>query len=203
MLTQLCQMVPKDSFERSIFNLQNKQPSCQQLRATQVIYQSSPFDMEPVLQKPPLSDGKLEDWTVKHEVDDTEVCHAAELNRKFSIWSLIAVSFSMTNSWFGLSIALITGINSGGPVLLVYGLIITALVSVAVAITLGEMASAYPDSGGQYFWTKQLAPTRHAAWSSYLTGWFGYLGALFTSTSISLAMGTAIVGLYQMNHPEL
>lgn len=79
-----------------------------------------------------------------------EMGYSQDLKRKFSVWSLIAVSFSLTNSWFGVSAAMITGINSGGPVLLVYGLIITGIMSVAVAISLSELASAYPNSGGQY-----------------------------------------------------
>ena len=47
------------------------------------------------------------------------------------------------------SAALITGINSGGPVLVIYGIIIVALMSVAVGISLSELASALPSSGGQ------------------------------------------------------
>ena len=132
-----------------------------------------------------------------------EMGYSQDLKRKFSVWSLIAVSFSLTNSWFGVSAAMITGINSGGPVLLVYGLIITGIMSVAVAISLSELASAYPNSGGQYYWAKQLASPRYAPICSYLTGWTAYLGSIFTSASISLSMGAAILGLWQIGHPEL
>lgn len=40
------------------------------------------------------------------------------------------------------------GINSGGPVVFIYGLVITAAISMAVAISLAETGSAYPNSGG-------------------------------------------------------
>lgn len=132
-----------------------------------------------------------------------EMGYEQEMSRRFSPWSVLAVGFSLTNSWFGLSFSLATGINSGGPVVLVYGLMITATVSLAVAISLAEMASAYPNAGGQYFWAKMLAAPRYSAIASYLTGWFAFAGSIFTSASIALGMASGIVGLYQLTHPDL
>ena len=37
------------------------------------------------------------------------------LQRNYSRLSVLGVAFSLTNSWFGISVALIAGINSGGP----------------------------------------------------------------------------------------
>ncbi|OBT99911.2 hypothetical protein VE01_02203 [Pseudogymnoascus verrucosus] len=132
-----------------------------------------------------------------------EMGYEQEMRRKFSPWSVLAVGFSLTNSWFGLSFSLATGINSGGPVILIYGLMILGLVSVSVAISLAEMASAYPNSGGQYFWAKVLAPPRYAGIVSYLTGWFAYAGSIFASASVASGMASGIVGLYQLTHPDL
>lgn len=42
-----------------------------------------------------------------------EMSYAQDLRRKFSVWSVLGVGFSLTNSWFAISAALITGINSG------------------------------------------------------------------------------------------
>jgi len=88
-------------------------------------------------------------------------------------------------------------------VLIVYGIIIIALVSTCVGITLSELASALPSAGGQYFWASELAPRRYANFASYLTGWFAWAGAIFTSASVALAMGYAVVGCYQLAHPDL
>jgi len=129
--------------------------------------------------------------------------YAQDLRRNYSILSVLGVSFSLTNSWFGISAALVTGINSGGPVQIVYGLILLCLISVCAGISLSELASAFPNSGGQYFWTNELAPRRYANFASYLTGWFAWAGALFTSASIALAVGSALVGCYQLSHPDL
>lgn len=42
---------------------------------------------------------------------------------------------------------MVTGINSGGPVLLVYGIIVVMLVSICVGVSLSELASALPNAG--------------------------------------------------------
>ena len=129
-----------------------------------------------------------------------EMGYSQEMKRGFSVVSILALGFSVTNSWFGVSAAMVTGINSGGPVLLVYGIILLAIISICVGISLSELASAMPNSGGQYYWTSELAPKKYARPASYLTGWVAYAGALFTSASVSLSMASAIVGMYQLGH---
>lgn len=129
--------------------------------------------------------------------------YSQDMKRKFSILSLLAVGFSLTNSWFGISASLITGINSGGPVLTVYGIPWIAFISACVGITLSELASAMPNAGGQYFWASELAPKRYANFASYLTGWFAWTGSIFTSASVALSLGLVAVGMYQLAHPDL
>lgn len=132
-----------------------------------------------------------------------EMGYTQDMQRNFSVWSVLGVGFSLTNSWFGISAALVTGINSGGPLLIVYGIMIIALISVCVGISLSELASALPNAGGQYFWANELAPKRFANFASYLTGWFAWAGSIFTSASVALAMGSALCGCWQLTHPDL
>ncbi|MCJ1430275.1 hypothetical protein MMC29_008192, partial [Sticta canariensis] len=129
-----------------------------------------------------------------------EMGYTQDMKRNYSVLSVLGVGFSLTNSWFGISAALITGISSGGPILIVYGIILIALVSTCVGISLSELASAYPNAGGQYFWANELAPKKYANFASYLTGWFAWAGSIFTSASVSIAVGTAGVGCWQLSH---
>ncbi|KXH27469.1 hypothetical protein CSAL01_07404, partial [Colletotrichum salicis] len=126
-----------------------------------------------------------------------------ELRRTFSLWSVLGISFSLTNSWFGISTALVTGINSGGPVQLVYGMILVTVVCVAVGISLAELASAMPHAGGQYYWTSRLAGPTYARFASYMTGWIAWAGPVFTCASIALGVGNLRLGCIQLVHPEL
>ena len=125
-----------------------------------------------------------------------------ELNRNFSIWSVSGVRFSLTNSWFGISASLVTGISSRGPLLILYGIIIIACISVAIGITLSELASAFPNSGGQYYWTIRLAPNRYARFWAYLCGALAWAGAVFTTASVTLSIASAVVGMYTLNRHD-
>ena len=129
--------------------------------------------------------------------------YTQDLKRNYTWFSLLGVGFSLTNSWWGISAALITGINSGGPVQIIYGLMFFACISTCVGISLSELASALPNAGGQYFWANELAPKKYANFASYLTGWFAWAGSLFTSASVALATSSAGVGCWQLAHPDL
>ncbi|KAL8823466.1 MAG: hypothetical protein Q9191_005831 [Dirinaria sp. TL-2023a] len=131
-----------------------------------------------------------------------EMGYQQSLARNYSLISILGVGFSLTNSWFGISAALITGINSGGPVLLIYGLILICLISICVGVSLSELASAYPNAGGQYFWASELAPRLWADAASYATGWAAWAGSVFTSASVCLAVASAGVGCWQLSHPD-
>lgn len=123
------------------------------------------------------------------------------LSTNFSWWSLFGISFGLTNSWLGISSSLATGISSGGAVLIVYGLVIGFIFNLAVAITLCELVSCFPDSGGQYYWTLRLAPFRYKRFLSYTCGCVSYAGALFTNASITSGVATSIMAIYDLCHP--
>lgn len=132
-----------------------------------------------------------------------EVDATRDMRRKFTLWSILGEGFSITNSWFGISSALITGIDSGGPALFVYGIPLVAVISVCIGCSLSELASAMPNAAGQHFWTMQLAPKKYARFLSYVTGYFAWAGSIFASASVSLAVATAGVGCWQLSHPAL
>ncbi|KAH0613863.1 uncharacterized protein H6S33_005749 [Morchella sextelata] len=132
-----------------------------------------------------------------------EMGYTQEMERGFSKWTLLGVSFALTNSWFGISASLVTGISSGGPIVTVYGIVIIAIINGCVAISLSELVSAMPNSGGQYFWASELSPKKYANFLAYTTGAIGYAGSLFTCASVALAIGSALMGMIQLNHPNL
>lgn len=134
---------------------------------------------------------------------DTSKSHdGAELQANFSMWSVLGVGFGLTNSWLGISSSLITGIQSGGPMLIIYGILIVASVSYGIGITLSELSSAIPSAGGQYVWTRVLAPRKHSGLLSYLCGSLAWVGALFSSAALTLSISLAILGFWNLTHPE-
>ena len=69
------------------------------------------------------------------------------------LWALASQSIlsgglkANKSSWWGSSSTLIFAFGSGGPVLLIYGFMFMAIIAGAIAVSLGELASAYPNSG--------------------------------------------------------
>ena len=145
-----------------------------------------------------------DDQNVDHDASKlAEMGYAQDMRRNFSLWSILGVGFSLTNSWFAISVALVTGINSGGPVLLIYGILGIFIISICVGVSLSELASALPSAGGQYFWANELASRKYANFASYLTGWIAWAGAIFTSAAVAVAVAQAIVGCWHLTHPGL
>lgn len=124
------------------------------------------------------------------------------LRRSFSLWSILGVGFGLTNSWFGISVSMVTGIYSGGPMMIVYGIIIIALISICIAVSLGELSSAFPHAGGQFWWSLKLAPPKYRRLAAYLCGSFAWAGSVFSSASTTLSVATELVGMYALTHPE-
>lgn len=131
----------------------------------------------------------------------TETGYAPELRRNFNMLSLIGVGFGITNSWAGISGSLITGIASGGPMMIVYGIIIVSFFSMCVVLTLAEMASAFPNASGQIYWTMKLAPRKYSRLLAYITGVLSWAGSVFTSASITVTISVGIVGMYALFRP--
>ncbi|KAL7773662.1 hypothetical protein CFE70_003628 [Pyrenophora teres f. teres 0-1] len=132
-----------------------------------------------------------------------EMGYTQDMKRKYTVWSVLGVGFSLTNSWFGISAALITGISSGGPLLIIYGIILIALVSICVGISLSELASAMPNAGGQYFWAGELAPKRFTRLASYMTGWLAWWGAMFTMGKTTLWVSLASFAVILITVPAV
>ena len=86
---------------------------------------------------------------------------------------------------------------------MIYGPVLVAFVSACIGASLSELASAMPNSGGQYYWTSQIAPRKYAPLLAYLTGGLNWAGSIFASSSVTLSLGSSMVGLYALGHPGL
>ena len=78
--------------------------------------------------------------------------------RTMGTFAILAALFNMLGTWFASTLAL--GLLNGGPVTILYGLILLSLVYTATAFSLAELSARYPTAGGQYHWTSVLAPPK-------------------------------------------
>jgi choline transport protein len=123
--------------------------------------------------------------------------------KPFSLLSLLATAFACSNAPVTLLASLTAGIASGGPFTMIYGTIIVGAASVCVAVSLGELASAMPHAGGQYYWATQLAPRRYRRGLSYLTAFLSWAGAVVTCASCMLTVPLMVLGIMVLRNPDM
>lgn len=121
-----------------------------------------------------------------------ELGYKQELKRDLSVLSNFAFSFSIISVLTGVTTLYNTGLNFGGPVSLVYGWIIAGCFTMVVGMSMAEICSAYPTSGGLYYWSAKLAGPRWAPFASWITGWFNIVGQWAVTTSVDFSLAQLI-----------
>ncbi|KAF7901507.1 hypothetical protein EAF00_003728 [Botryotinia globosa] len=125
-----------------------------------------------------------------------------ELKRSFGLLGMIGFSFSIVTSWSALGGVLVTGVNAGGPPVMIWGWVGISLVSLCVVYSMAEMCSEYPVAGGQYSWVYILSPKSVRRQFSYLTGWFMIIGILAMGATNSFIGANFILGQANLVNPS-
>lgn len=122
-----------------------------------------------------------------HHDHDTHRLHqlgyAQELARHMSGFSNFAVSFTIISILSGCLTLYGFGLNTGGPVVIVWGWPFVGLMTLFVGLAMAEVCSSFPTAGGLYYWAAKLAKKNAAAWS-WFTGWFNFLGQVAVTAGI-------------------
>jgi hypothetical protein len=63
-----------------------------------------------------------------------------------------------------------TGLTYGGPAVCIWGWLGVSFCMLCVALGMAELSSAYPTSGGMYYWQYRLAGRRTGPFACWLTG---------------------------------
>ena len=105
-----------------------------------------------------------------------ELGYEQELKRDWSLIHNFGVSFSIISVITGITTLFYYGLTTGGPGVMSVGWIIVSFFTMFVGLGMAEIVSAIPSAGGPYFWAAILAPKKHAAFASWVTGWFNLLG---------------------------
>ncbi|MCJ1381115.1 hypothetical protein MMC17_004224 [Xylographa soralifera] len=128
-----------------------------------------------------------------HQAQDestlAEIGYKQELNRDWSLLHNFGISFSIISVVTGITTY---GLNTGGPGVMSVGWIVVSFFTMFVGLGMAEIVSAIPTSGGPYFWAARLAPVKHAAFASWITGWFNLLGQVAVTTGISFGLAGLI-----------
>ncbi|KAI8812198.1 amino acid/polyamine transporter I [Cladochytrium replicatum] len=121
--------------------------------------------------------------------------YTQELNRNFSIWSMFALGFIITNSWLSVGGSLAVGLPQGGIPTVFFGFIFVSIGQIFTALSMGEFAHSYPTAGGQYHWVYLLAPPHVRRSLSFICAWLS-IGSWFSlAASVCVLIAQGIQGL--------
>ncbi len=115
-----------------------------------------------------------------------ELGYKQELNRSWSGFSNFAISFSIISILAGCFTTFGVGWNNGGPAAIAWGWPIVSLFILVIGLCMSELVSAFPTSGGIYWWASKLGGPK----AGYYTGWLNLIGLLAIDASVAYGCAT-------------
>src|SRR5580765_3691163 len=106
--------------------------------------------------------------------------YAQELFRTMGGFSNFAISFSIISILTGAVTLYGHGLTMGGPAEMAFGWPLVTLFTLAVAMSMAELASTIPTAGAMYHWSSRLGGK---GWG-WFTAWFNILGNITVLAAI-------------------
>ncbi|KAK5949211.1 hypothetical protein OHC33_009752 [Knufia fluminis] len=128
--------------------------------------------------------------------------HKQELQRNFSMISMLGLAFAILNTWTALSASLSLALPSGGPSAVIWGLITAGIFNLCLAASMAEFLSAYPTAGGQYHWAAIISWKGWAPSISWATGWINVSGWIALTATGGLLGSQLIMGVISLYDPS-
>lgn len=125
-----------------------------------------------------------------------------QLEKRFSLWSTVALQVSLICSPIAIGTFLSTVIGVGGSPVLIYGFILTVICDLIICYSMAELASAYPHSSAQIHWTYCLSPVKYRNLLSFITGLLSCAGWIFAIFTTALTDAMFIIALVLYYNPN-
>jgi amino acid transporter len=124
------------------------------------------------------------------EEDLRRLGYTQQLLREMGGFSNFAVSFSIISVLTGSVLLYGYGLKLAGPIVNTVGWPVASILTLAIAASMAELASAYPTAGGLYFWSFRLGG-RGWAWT---TAWLNMVGQVTITAGINVAAAIYLIG---------
>ncbi|KGO58310.1 Amino acid/polyamine transporter I [Penicillium expansum] len=134
--------------------------------------------------------------------DMTRMGKIQELKRNFRPLAALSFSAVLQATWEFVLISNTQGLENGGLAGVFWSYMWTFVGFGFIIVSLAEMASMAPTSGGQYHWVSEFSSPRYQKFLSYTTGWMSVLAWQAGAASGSFLTGTIIQGLISLRDPR-
>ncbi|KJR87473.1 choline transport protein [Sporothrix schenckii 1099-18] len=127
--------------------------------------------------------------------------HPDQLTRQYGLLRVAGAAITIDNAWVVLGSSISVSIANGGIPGILYGLMVAAFYYAFIGLSLAELASAMPSSGGVYHWATMVAGPRLGRPVGFFTGWLNFAAWLFGLASLVQVAANTVVQLYATYHP--
>jgi len=117
-----------------------------------------------------------------------------ELSRSWSGFSNFAISFSIISILAGCFTTFGQAWSNGGPIAISWGWPIISIFILIIGFTMSELVSAYPTSGGIYWWSAKLGGPA----AGFFTGWLNLIGLIAVTASVAYGAANFVDILFSL-----
>jgi amino acid transporter len=131
-----------------------------------------------------MTQQRSRDDVIKQDIADLHrLGYAQELFRSMGGFSNFAISFSIISILTGAVILYDYGLAWAGTAAVMIGWPLITVFVLAIAASMGEIASAYPTAGGLYYWASRMKNKNWGWW----TAWLNLIGQFAIVAGINFA----------------
>src|SRR6185369_7073473 len=126
------------------------------------------------------------------ERDLASLGYTQQLLREMGGFANFAVSFSIISILTGAVLLYGYGLKFAGPMVNSIGWPIVSMLTMCVAASMAEIASAYPTAGGLYYWARTIGGWK---WG-WATAWLNMIGQVSITAGINVAAAIYLIGAF-------
>ncbi|KAI0522195.1 amino acid permease-domain-containing protein [Xylaria bambusicola] len=125
-----------------------------------------------------------------------------EFKREFSAWTSFAVSFAVMGLLPSIASTMWYGIGYAGPAANTWGWLVSVIFIICIALSMAELASSMPTSGGLYYAAAVLAGPKWGPLAAWITGWSNWFVQVTGSPSVNYGGAGMILAAASIVNPS-
>ncbi|KAI0018844.1 amino acid transporter [Xylariomycetidae sp. FL0641] len=141
------------------------------------------------------------------QMSDDEAALAAlgykqEFKREFSAWTTFAVSFAVMGLLPSIATTMWYGIGYAGPAANTWAWLLASGFITCTAMSMAELASSMPTSGGLYYAAAVLAGPKYGPFAAWITGWSNWFMQVTGAPSVNYGCSSMILAAASIMNPS-
>lgn len=138
--------------------------------------------------------------------EDEEVLAALgykpEFKREFNLFTTFSVSFAVLGLLPSFASTLYYGMGYAGTAGMTWGWVVAMIGIQSVAMSMAELCSSMPTSGGLYYAAAVLAPPKWGPYAAWNTGWSNWLVQITGAPSVNYGTAAMTLAAASIRNPD-